>query len=522
MKNICICCCWLLLNLLNAHSQADSTHFFNHTYKKGNDFTFNAGALETDDAYLIVTNHFSDDTTNISGFSLRKINKENGNTIWRKILRDTLRLNTTYYDRELTLTDEGNYILTANTRHYNNTNKKDVLLMSFDKEGQVLSKSIIGDSATFEMSKCIVNLGNGAGYIVGGTYEWHAYLLRLDKNGHKLWQRHYVNPYDSIQQTRTALNVYPTSDKGFIFSGWVTKESPTGGYDPIFKMYVTKTDSLGNEIWTLYPKGDDDENDGGCGMYNMGGFYLINARVDRKEDNEYGKNYFALISKDGQMGEEVIVNIPQVSAIQGMLHFYPNDGFIGAAVYLNEYKNTEAWLGRFSANFELLWSRRYTTNPQIDHYFRGMLPTQDGGFLLTGLSMEGYAWELKVDSLGNTCWFNAPPQWEQATDPEGNTYYTAGCDSLHLVPWTVGIDETFPTLGGQGGVSISPNPADVEAWITLPQLQKWYLYDLNGRLLLQQAQNRVPTAHLPAGLYMLQIYDKQGNRFTHQLNVVHP
>ncbi|MBK8441959.1 MAG: T9SS type A sorting domain-containing protein [Sphingobacteriales bacterium] len=240
----------------------------------------------------------------------------------------------------------------------------------------------------------------------------------------------------------------------------------------------------------------------------------------------YGKIYFAKIDEQGNLFDIAIKEVPNVHSFQSAIHFINPTTFVGRGLEKQPFfanSNVQGNLMCFDTDYNLLWRKGYCTNKERDHYTRGMLPTQDGGYLLTGLSMEGYAWEAKVDSLGNTCWFNKPPQWEEATDPEGNPYYTAGCDSLHLVPWTVGIDETFPPLGAQGGVSIAPNPADDVVYIEWNGKEGTNLtiYDMNKKPMmkvrLETGNNPVSIRALPIGIYLLQI---EGTAQVSKLSIV--
>ena len=88
------------------------------------------------------------------------------------------------------------------------------------------------------------------GYVVAG-YTWSSskwedvYILKLDANGNKLWEKTFGGSYDD-----RAYCIQQTSDGGYIVAGY-TSSFGVGNYD----VYIIKMDANGNT--GAYPTGDE-------------------------------------------------------------------------------------------------------------------------------------------------------------------------------------------------------------------------------------------------------------------------
>ncbi|MEZ4913700.1 MAG: T9SS type A sorting domain-containing protein [Chitinophagales bacterium] len=114
---------------------------------------------------------------------------------------------------------------------------------------------------------------------------------------------------------------------------------------------------------------------------------------------------------------------------------------------------------------------------------------------------DPYAWEIKIDSLGNTCW-------------------QTGCDSTYVE--IVGLEEPSG-LAEVSAVLVSPNPAQDEVRISLSSeiLAYWELYDLQGKLLNRYHTNKTSTTHLAEGIYLVKAYDQTAREYVSKLVIMH-
>jgi hypothetical protein len=201
-----------------------------------------------------------------------------------------------------------------------------------------------------------------------------------------IWTRFYGGPeYDECN------SVQQTMDGGFILAG-MTSSFGAGGRD----MYLVRTDSLGDTLWTRTYGGvqDDQANsvqlsfDGG---YIIGGstqsfgagecdFYLV--RTDANGDTLWTKTY-------GSGGRDECNSVQQVS-----------DG----GIVLAGCGNSDMYLVRTDSVGDTIWTRSYGTG--LSEVCYCVQQTNDGGYILGGTinQNDGDIYVLKTDSVGNVIW----------------------------------------------------------------------------------------------------------------------
>ena len=152
------------------------------------------GILETLDGGIVI---FGDVDT-IGGtsegaldFYLLKISND-GDSLWSKIYGDT----TQNSGRKAVLTSDGGFVLLGNTRHTppNHYGTSDIHILKTDALGNLLWEKYF-DNGLDDGGSSIKQTSDG-GFVIGGTtildYEWekdHAYLMKIDQYGTKLWDR---------------------------------------------------------------------------------------------------------------------------------------------------------------------------------------------------------------------------------------------------------------------------------------------------------------------------------------------
>jgi hypothetical protein len=145
-------------------------------------------------------------------------------------------------------TNDGGYIVAGYTSSFG-AGSYDVYVLKLDTSGkEVWSKTFGGSSDDLAWS--IQQTDDGGCIVAGYTKSFGAgsedvYILKLDANGNKLWEKTFGGSYDEraycIQQTR---------DGGYIVAGY-TSSFGVGNYD----VYIIKMDANGNT--GSYPTGDE-------------------------------------------------------------------------------------------------------------------------------------------------------------------------------------------------------------------------------------------------------------------------
>ena len=139
-------------------------------------------------------------------------------------------------------TKDGGYIVAGYTGPFG-TGNLNLYIINLDTNGNMIwGKTYSGEDIAGAFSAQQTNDG---GYIAAGvtgsfgTGDLNLYVIKLDANGNKVWEKTYGGSNDdwvwSIQQTK---------DGGYIVAGW-TESFGEGGED----VYIIKLDANGNKLW---------------------------------------------------------------------------------------------------------------------------------------------------------------------------------------------------------------------------------------------------------------------------------
>ena len=235
-------------------------------------------------------------------------------------------------------------------------------------------------------------------YIFGGvSYSFSGrlsdfWVVRTDQNGDSLWTRNY-----GTAGYEEAHYLIQNGDGGYVICG---DTRPSGGN---YNMYIVRTDSLGDTLWTRNygsPAGDDKgwavirPGDGGFLVVGNGygsGWDLFMLRIDDNGDSLWTRRY-------GGPYPDVAYGVTQTAdggfALTG---FYSDDDF----------GSTRLWLLRTDSMGDTLWTRKYS----IDNGWskgEAIEALADGGFIIAGQNyttiIDASMLLLRVDSLGSEIW----------------------------------------------------------------------------------------------------------------------
>ena len=186
-----------------------------------------------------------------------------GNVTWFRTFGGN-GVNNGYYVEQTT---DGGYIITGSGSPY--IGGYDVYLIRTDSLGNMMWERTFGGSYN-DMGRCVKQTDDG-GFIVAGYHKKgpdpdsiDVYLIKTDSNGDSLWTRTYGGVCHD-----EGYSVDLTSEGGYIVSGFY--EPPPGG---LHDLYLIKTDSLGNEIWSLTIGGTRGET-GWCVRQVSDGSFII-------------------------------------------------------------------------------------------------------------------------------------------------------------------------------------------------------------------------------------------------------
>ena len=307
--------------------------------------SFGAGLT---DVYLVKTNSF-------------------GDTLW------TRRYGSANYDEGYSVqqTSDGGYVIAGYTGP-SDTSSSDVYLVKTDSSGNTLWTRTYGGTHT-DWGSSVQQTYDG-GYIIIGTTSGanssDVYLVKTDSLGDTLWTRAYGGT-----ETDHGNSVEQTYDGGYIVAG-----STTSFGAGMTDVYLVKTNSFGDTLWTRTYGGTENEygnsvqqtSDSGYIITgeSFGGLYLL--KTNSSGDTLWTRTY----SGSGNSVQKT------------------SDGGYIIAGYIYRFGATwsDVYLVKTNSSGDTLWTRTYG-GPSIDDA-NSVQQTSDGGYVITGLT--------NYDPIGNT------------------------------------------------------------------------------------------------------------------------
>jgi len=289
------------------------------------------------------------------------------------------------YGYSVQQTSDGGYIIAGYTQSFG-AGHYDAYLLKTDSSGDSLwTRTYGGSSGDYGYS---VQQTSDGGYIIAGlTYSFGAggsdvYLLKTDSAGDTLWTRTYGgSDYDYGQ------SVKQTSDGGYIIAG-VTGSFGAGGYD----VWLLKTDSAGDTLWTDTFGGSNDDygysvqqtSDGGYVIagrtesFGAGGYDVYLLKTDSSGDSLWTRTYGGSENDNGYSVQETSDGGYVIAGVTGSF---------GAG-------NSDVWLLKTDSAGDTLWTRTYGGSDSDDGY--SVQRTSDGGYIIAGETYSFGAGEADV------------------------------------------------------------------------------------------------------------------------------
>jgi type II secretory pathway pseudopilin PulG len=200
-------------------------------------------------------------------------------------------------------TKDGGYIFAGWTES-SGAGGKDVYIIKLDKNGNKVWEKTYGGSGDDSASS--IQQTSDGGYIVAGwTRSFGAggsdiYIIKLDGNGNSVWERTYGGIKDD-----EAYSIQQTTDGGYIFAGW-TESLGAGGRD----VYIIKLDENGNKIWEKTFGGSDWDTAYSIQQTTDGG-YIVAGRTDSFGEG-YWDVYIIKLDKFGNAKNNLIISIKKI------------------------------------------------------------------------------------------------------------------------------------------------------------------------------------------------------------------
>ena len=214
------------------------------------------------------------------------------------------------------------------------------------------------------------------GFIIAGyTYSFSngksdIYMLKTDSEGNEVWSNHFGGA-----NWEYGYSVCTVSDGGYAVAGY-TASFGSGGKD----MYLVKTDADGIEEWSACYGGEGLEMAMSVCECAGGGFLILGYT----ESFGSGDDDYYLVKTDENGNEIWTKTYGGTASDMGMSIVETPGGDLMLAGYTGSYGagNRDMWLVKTNCNGDSLWAHCYGANAYV--VGREIIQSSDGGFVLTG------------------------------------------------------------------------------------------------------------------------------------------
>lgn len=374
-------------------------------------------------AKTLISNPGSDPTTGaIYFFSPRSMPKEGDETFGYDVgggLHDVTGIDKKVYFPSFTMTQEYVGVIRGVRPAYYMFYRDSVATTVQESENQSIAKAPSEEfNRTFggnndEIAN-FVQITSDGGYILAGMTKKQvgdeygsAWLAKTDAQGNELWNKTLSPPTYNSQYIFTvggsAKSVQPTSDGGYILTGWL--DQPGIGRWP----WILKTDDKGNVIWMKESNALSSIQLTSDGNYIVAGNTPLKrtpldrpwlSKIDDKGDEIWNKT-FDTFYMDFQM-------YPSGHSVAQSVQPTPDGGYIVAGMNygfcnFNGCKRTETWLIKTDESGNEIWNKKFEADGiNYDDNVVSVRLTSDGGYILI---LQGISNRLiKTDDKGDEIW----------------------------------------------------------------------------------------------------------------------
>ncbi len=294
-------------------------------------------------------------------------------------------------------TSDGGYILAGGTYSFG-AGLSDVYLVKTDSSGEVLWTRTYGGSSE-DVGHSVYQTADGGYVIAGYTHSFGAggkdvYLVKTDSSGNTVWTRTYGGGrYDE------GYSVLQTSDSGYIIAGYT--DSFGGGNSNV---WLLKTDSSGDTLWTR-TYGGGNYGEGRSVQQTSDGGYVIAGRIFSYSTHSYE---VYLLKTDSSGGTLWTRTYGGRDDDEGWSVQQTSDGgyVIAGHTYYPLYRATDIYVVKTDSAGETLWTRTHDRS-YLDQAY-SVQQASDGGYVIAGYTYfyppHHDVYLLKMDASGDTLW----------------------------------------------------------------------------------------------------------------------
>jgi hypothetical protein len=268
------------------------------THQEG---SFALSVIQDNDSNYVTCGYISGNGLYICKFG------QQGDTIWTKIITSQQNVQGWYIEN----TFDNNYIITGTNYSGGSSN---VIIIKMDYNGGVIWQKIYGTSNR-DYGLCVIpTVDNNyliSGYSTNSTsFITHGLLIKVDAFGELIWIKNYPA---TKWKAFWSLAELPNSE-GYIMTGQITDNSTPTDHN----VYLLKTDTAGNELWSKEFGGAVNEHGHNLILTADGGF----AIAGYTNSIGYGDFDIYLIKTDSN--GNLLTGISNLISDKNKFHIYPN------------------------------------------------------------------------------------------------------------------------------------------------------------------------------------------------------
>jgi len=303
-------------------------------------------------------------------------------------------------------TNEENFIILGTFNIYNKNSKKYIVVNKIDKNGNLLwTKNFKSKNDLY--AKAIYKTKNNNFIIIGEIKDLNnistIYILKIDENGNKIWEKTIKTKYKIDKYSPSSLRYSMQTKDGnvlIIFRTYLNKQ---------YHKKINKINTItGKSIWSYEFRGDDpydmkEIND--KDYLTIDNYYIseINFNKPIRKKYGYGKSYISYtlwkkkIKLESEYGDKLITYF-----------IINNNEFVELVKPDNSYKIAK--ITKFDINSKILWKKIIKVpelmdrdmwlfdEPKITSYTK----VKDGILFSAGPGYDPYL--FKIDNNGNVVW----------------------------------------------------------------------------------------------------------------------
>ncbi len=186
------------------------------------------------------------------------------------------------------LTDDGCFVLAGSTNSYG-AGFDDMYLIKINADGDTLWTKTYGENQG-EAAYSVHQTSDGGYILAGANHDYlDAYIVKTDAQGDTLWTKTFGGVGGE-----NAFAIEQTSDNGYIFVG-KTQSYGAGAYD----VYLVKLDENGNEQWTKTFGEALDDIGWDVRQCTDGGYYITGETFNFQEYEDWSDIYMIKTDSEG-------------------------------------------------------------------------------------------------------------------------------------------------------------------------------------------------------------------------------